>query len=512
MGWKMSAAPKADLRNSRTGIKIMTTTPQTPSSPSDNNKSDFKSRAWQAQAEAWKITGDLWQDSLFVRRAGREYLTQLKKEPNEKYDHRKANSVFISEFRGCIQTMSGVVFRSSPNPLEVEKRLSDLFPDIDMLGNSLHAFCVDAFERYLRDGNGFIHIDAPRFESKEGVQPSAKDRDNDRPFWKFYEAKQIINQHFTDVAGRQTLTQITIQMQCIEPDGDFGEKIVTKNLVLRPGSFIEYTKNTHNEDFVETGSGETGLDFIPIVNLGEFGASPPLITLALLNILHYNKTSDFDDWCHIACVPEKVYRYDTKADAEAAVTPAIASAGMARKIWGPNAEVTFTEVTGKGLEIAKDRYQDVEGQMNRIGVGMFAPTEVAPRSATEVADTAGQRQSKLAKYTRQFENAIEKALYMTGQIINSIVPNSVNLDTQEDSKLRLKIDYDRLTFSVDQMRFYSDLVDSGKMSLQTFLEFLMNTTELPKDFKVADELERIKKQNAILIEPGEEIKSPDDAA
>jgi|GEM_PF-4419688 len=467
----------------------------------EKNRSGFRSSAWQRQSEAWTITDDLFGDALHIRQQGRAYLPQFKKESTDKYEYRRGNSVMVNRFRETIETMSGTVFRSNPSPNDVSPVLTQMFSDVDLQGNSLHAFCIAAFEAYLKGGNCYIHVDAPAFNANGETRPTAADRIDDRPFWKLYEARQAINHQYAVINGRSVLSQITFEVESVEPDGEFGEKPVTKHIVMTRGAIREYVKAGDSDIFGLSKEIKTGLNFIPIVHCSEIGTPPPLIALALLNILHYNKTSDFDDWCHTACVPEKIYQYETKNDADAAKQEAaVASPGMGRLFWGANASVYFVEVKGQGLDIAKKRYEDIEAEMARIGVGMFAPSDASPRSATEVVDSAGRRESKLARYARSFENMIEKLLYMTGEVYNSIIPRTVDLSGQESSRLRLKIDYDRLTFSVDQMRMYADLVDGGKLSLRTFLELLSERTDLTPDFSVEDEMQRIGEENKIVID------------
>jgi hypothetical protein len=180
-----------------------------------------------------------------------------------------------------------------------------------------------------------------------------------------------------------------------------------------------------------------------------------------------------------------------------------ASPGVGLKIWGEHSVVTYVEVSGSGLAMVRQRYQDIEQQMAEIGVGMLAPSDVATiKTAAEVMDTAGQRQSKLASYTRQYENAIERALYVTAQVINAIKgPKTIDLDNAEEkTKMRLQIDYDRLTFSLAQLEFFNNLVDSNKLSLQTFLEWLPQVADMPPGFSVEEELKRIAAVNSIIVE------------
>jgi hypothetical protein len=183
-------------------------------------------------------------------------------------------------------------------------------------------------------------------------------------------------------------------------------------------------------------SGSLATVEIPVVSVTDLLNDPPLLTLLLLNILHYNKTSDFDDWCQKACYPFQVIKFGSENERDAFVKKhkdKTQAPGLAMMLWGEHSDAKFVEVVGTGMEIVKLRYQDIEQQMAKIGIGMFQPTIVAPRSATEVMDTAGQRESKLAMYAREFENAIEKALYIMGEILNAIKgANTVDLSIRRN--------------------------------------------------------------------------------
>lgn len=471
---------------------------------------DYKSAAYQKLAPSWKMTCDLWGSSLDIRNLNEEYLPRFKKEPAEKYAERKANSVFENDFRLTIETMAGMVFRKDPKPEGVAPQIDDLFADIDQCGNSFWSWALDAFEMYLRDGNGYIYIDAPQLKEEiaekmaEGVQPTLADRQGDKPFWVFYKASQVANARYEKRGSREVLAQISLEETTREPDGDFGEKQVTRYRVLRPGSWQLFAQNEKTKAYdVLVDEGVTGLDYIPLIPIDEMDSIPPLLTLALLNVLNYNQTSDYDNICHLVCTPRFVQKYDKKEDAEAAGAMQTASPSVGLRIWGEHASASYVEVEGKGMELARERYQDVKSQMGRIGVGMLAPTDLtAIRTATEIVDTASQRQSKLARFARNFENAVEKALYTTAEIINGILGSStINLDDAEQTaKMKLQIDYDRLTFTMDQIQFFSDLVDGGKLSLETFLKWLRQVMDMPADFDPEQELKKIAAVNTIVTE------------
>mgnify|MGYP003393076883 CR=1 FL=1 len=468
---------------------------------------------------SWKITQDLWGSALDIRGLETEYLPKFKKEPDEKYRERLDNSVFENEFRLAIETMAGTVFRTDPKPDELPEQIDTMFTDIDLCGNSFWSFALNAFEKFLRDGNGFIYIDAPPLseDAKKKVEDGAKltlaDRKGDRPFWVFYEASQLVNYRYEKIGSREIFSQMTFRETTMVPDGDFGEKEVTRYRVLQPGKYTVYGQNETTKEFdvIAEESGTTGLTEIPVIPIADLDTVPPLLTLGLLNLLYYRKTSDFDNICHLVCTPLRVQKYGSKEDAEAAAKIQTASAAAGLKGWGPDFNVFFAEVEGKGMDIARSRYQDVAANMTRIGTGMMAPADTtAIRTATEVIDSAGQRQSKLARLARDFENAIEKALYVTAEVYNAIFgAKTIDLAATEDkTKLKLKIDYDRLTFTMEQVGFFSDLVDSGKLTLLTFLTWLSDAYDMPPGFDPQKEVKDLANANVIETAPPEKDDLP----
>jgi hypothetical protein len=482
----------------------------------DVNSSEFKASTWKKLQPSWKITEDLWGSALDIRGLEGEYLPKFKKEPDEKYRHRLNNSVFSSDFRHAIETMAGMVFRTDPRPTGIGDEIDKLLTDIDMCGNSFWSFNLDNFQLFLRDGNGFILVDAPPLKKEvqakvdAGEKPTLRDRQDDRPYLVYYKASQVINYRHERVGSRDVLVQLTIEETMTVPDGAFGEKTVVQHRILTPGAFKVLQQDDTKKFSIVQDEGTTGMDEIKIVPvIRDMAAAPPLLTLALFNILHYNQTSDYDSICHLVCTPREVRKFDSKEDAEAATKIQTASPGVGMKIWGEHAEVSYVEVSGSGMQLARERYQDVKKEMAAISVSMLAPTDIiGMRTATEVADTAGQRQSKLAKLAREWENAMEKALYFLAEYVNAIRGSKIiDLDDAEEmTKMRLKIDYNRLTFSLDQLHFFSDLVDSGKLSLQTFLEWLPQVADMPQGFDPGEEMRRITSMNTITVdtEPGPE--------
>lgn len=477
------------------------------------NSSSFKSASWQKLSPAWDMVRDLWGSPLDIRNQKTKYLSEFNKEPSKKYQERLNLSVFENEFRNSIEAMSGMVFRSDPQPSDIHPEMELMLRDIDLNGNSFWLWNLEKFQYFLRDGNGHIYIDLPSFEPpKDGSQVTKKDREGHRPWFVFYEASQVISSRQETINGIKQYTQVVLEESVVVSDGEFGEKLVVQHRVLRPGYWEIRQKNDKDEFIKATGpgsSGTTNLDFIPFYSADRLDAEPPFLTLAMLNILYYNKSSDYDDVLKTVCSPKIVEKYNTEADAKAAasLTSRSASSAVGIRIWGENANVFFAEISGSGLAQADKRMNDVEKRMAALGYGMLAPNDMATiRTAAEVLDNAVQRQSRLAGYARKWENLIEKALYGTAVIINGIKGKVIDLSAvEETTRMKMKMDYDRLTFSQEQLSFIKDLVDSGMLSLDTFLHWLPMLVDLPPGFDPELEKKKIAAFGGLIEE---EVETP----
>jgi hypothetical protein len=59
------------------------------------------------------------------------------------------------------------------------------------------------------------------------------------------------------------------------------------------------------------------------------------------------------------------------------------------------------------------------------------------------------------------------------------------------------MNYDRLTFPIEQIQFLSSLVDEGKLSLETFLDMLWMGFDMPQGTTAESELKRITAFNRV---------------
>lgn len=478
------------------------------------DRSSARSSAWNEMSDAWEIMEAVWKGALSLRKEGSKYLLQFPREDNAPYQERKKwRSVFYDQTKRTLNGFAGLVFAENPAPSEAPKPILDLFSDIDLCGNDFNTFLLNAFKMFLRDGNGFFLATAPPLTEEQQLTKEEKggldgaDRVNDRAYGVFFTAAQCINHRYGRINGRDVLTQITIEESSCEAKGEFGEQEVIRHRIFRRGSF-EVRKFASKDDVLadkyETeDQSETGYEDITIVPIAEIGTEPPFLGIALLNILHYNKSSDFDNWCHQANVPQMVFQFDSEEDANKylALVKKVQETSSTKAIigFGQFFKTLFLEVSGSGAEITVNRIKDLEMMMAKLGLEKLAPVnDGAQKTATEVDSDNVHSQSEIAMLTRQFENAVEKFLYFLGVVENDIRPGTVNLSELEKGKLKLNISYEKLSFSLDEMEYVRNAVTDRLLSKETYLELLpAMLTILPDKWTKEIELQRLKDEEPV---------------
>lgn len=477
------------------------------------NRSSYKSQAYLGMVEAWEITRSLWEGALSLRNKGSHYLLQFPREDNNAYQERKKWwSVFYDQFKRTIKGFTGLVFDDNPSPLEAPQPLMDLFSDIDCCGNDFYTFLLTSFEKFLRDGNGFFLATSPALTDTQKEILKVKgsldmaDRLDDRPYGIFFTAAQCINHFYENVDGREVLSQITIEEKTYERNGVFGEKEVIRHRIYRRGS-LEVRKFESMEDLNDDiYSIETQVEFayrdIMLVPITEIGSEPPFLSIALLNILHYNKTSDFDNWCHKANVPTPIFQMDSEDDAKKFNESFTKSPNTAITGWGQHFKAFFLEVAGTSADVTMNRIKEVEEQISKLGLEKLAPVKDNTRkTATEINSDNIQSHSELVMLVRQFENAVEKFMYFLGVLLNDIKPNTVDLENVAVGKIKLNINYKKLTFPLADLDRIRSLVTDRILSIETLIEMLPQLLEtLPEDWTKEIELARLEKEKPIVIE------------
>ncbi|MBL8186575.1 MAG: DUF4055 domain-containing protein [Acidobacteria bacterium] len=473
-----------------------------------HNQPDFVCNARQKMARQWTIVRDVADGTLRLREVGAQYLPAEKAEKSEAYAIRLSRAILFNALDRTLHSLVGMVFRKPPTlnsdvPDVMRGRaasddvagMEGLLEDADLAGNHWTVVAKELFTDAMRDGHAFLMVDAPPYPKRDDGQPATLqdlERERWRPYLVRYRADQAINWR-TDSKGR--LLQITFEEKTWEADGEFGEQEVCRYRVLRPGSWQVWRKIKDPKGETETlvldtlpngqpARGITPLTEIPVAvvysrRTGPLTSRPPLLDLALVNIAHWQKYSDYSIGLHltIPILGLKGGNADQKVQA-------IGHYVVFRI--PPDGDLKYVEPTGAGLEPQRTDLIDLEDKMAVLGAAMLSKRTPTPKTATEELLSHVKEESDLATAARSLQDCLELALSFFAKYLRLSSGGSVTLGATVEE----------LTLSPEKVRAFGELVTLRVVSKQTVREILGQANELPDDFDEQRELQRLDREAA----------------
>jgi uncharacterized protein DUF4055 len=472
----------------------------------ENNKPNFTNSAYKAMARGWGIMSDVLAGTLHLRE-GDSKSAYLPPEPAEKsahYGYRRDRAIFFNATDRTLNGLVGMVFRNDPKLSETvpeairgrkaagdQSAVEGHWENIDNAGAHGAVFCKEVFTSALRDGHAAILVDMPPpVQRVDGLKPTKTDEveAGHRPYWVSYKADQIINWR-TKVVNGQTKVDLIVFKECSqEPDGEYGEKEVVRYRVLRPGSWELYREIKGQNNEIEAvldpdnPGGPTSLSEIPVAIVygrkeGILKSRPPLLDLALINIAHYQKYSDFSIYLHVSSRPILWFRNrDTNKQIE------VISAYSAVDV-GENGQVDFAETTGAALAAASQDIKDIEERMSILGLSLLVRRTGAQTTATEERNDQIEESSDLETAARSMRDAVELALKFHAQYLDNGATTGGNVE--------LGASLDELTLTPEELNAYSNMVAAHQLSLETLWSQMAKAGKLPSDFDPKKEREAV---------------------
>ncbi len=458
----------------------------------DKNSPGYHNAAHREMEPSWDLMADVCAGTLRLRQKGPTYLPLEPAEDTHDYALRKNRALFFNATERTLQALTGMVLRKEPRLADDNPpALLDLWENIDNAGTHAAVFAKEAFASALKYGHGLIYVDMP-----PPLPPGATLADeralNRRPYWVFYEADQIVNWRVETIRGQQALTLLVLEEESIEPDGDYGEKKVERYRVLRPGSWQLYreTESGGKKEYLLEAEGPTSLPYIPATVIyarrtGFLTSKPPLLDLALVNLTHYQKYSDYSIYLHVSSRPVLWFRGRNTAKQIEPIGPYTYF-----DVDQENGHVAFAETTGAALAAARTDLEDLKAQMAMLGLSLLAGPSPAPTTATEQLISKVQSDSDLATAARSLKDALELALYYTSAYLGLEQSGSVELEALSEG----------LFLSAQDVQTYSAMVASRQMSLETMWAVLERAGRLPEGFDPEQEKMRIGEEAANIGE------------
>lgn len=438
---------------------------------------------------------DVLGGTLAVRKKGETYLPRFEKEEERDYTQRKSGAVLFNAFRRTVKGLVGMIHRapitlSDSLPAEIRADLEN----VDLAGRHLDVFARDMAEDGWVDGHAAILVDFQAIAP--GQAPTLADERalGVRPYWVLIRKGQILRVRTTTIGGHLVLTRFAYHECVTEDDGEYGEKEVERvrdyRLVAGPEGgaprveYIVHTKRKNEkreEQWEAAPPAHMTIDEIPVAThytarTGFMASEPPLLDLALENILHYQVRSDRQNVLHVASVPIPVFKglREQEGETKVGVNAAI--------LLNSDGDAFYLEPEGKALEHSATELKDIEQRMAFLGLSMLMSDSRSAETATSKEIDKSESDSALLAAVRDEEDAIEAAIALHAKWRGLELKKS-----GEERWASVNRDFVRHPLDPQMAQVLLSAVDSGKLSIDTLWDLFVRGDLLPTSFDPAKE-------------------------
>lgn len=405
----------------------------------------YVNAATTRQSAALQVVRDLAGGTARLRQCRGTYLPMEPGEHIKAYDVRLARSLLFNTFVKVREGLIGMALKKNPdlNPPDedpVPTTIQNHWEDIDLAGNHGDIFIKELFRDVIGEGHAHILVDMQP-PLPFGATRADEIASGRRPYWVKYKKDEAINWKSDRIDGETVLTQITLRECATKPDGQYGEKEITRYRVLTlpliagatPGrgaiygpmqwEVFEEQEVDGKKVEIRVAGDTTDLKRIPVVTvysrrLGFMESEPPLLDLAYLNIGHWQQWSDLNA-IQRALVPILHIKGEVMGGNLTDGPITTDGAQQAQKITpGPgttvitdkDGDVKYVGADPSATDAMREALIDLEQRMSAVGLSVISPkpeqASAAPTATEKVLDQ-GERMSELASWLRNLKDGIE---------------------------------------------------------------------------------------------------------
>lgn len=458
---------------------------------SDQNSPAYTRPAYHEMSPEWVMVDDLLGGTPAMRAASDSYLVKNPSENAEEYKARLDRSELFNGLRRALNALTGQVFRAPVAfAKDTDSRLVSTMSNIDGAGRTLHSFARNLFYKALGYGHMGVLVDFPRVDGAGGLTLAAERNRGLRPYWIAYHPRNILNWRTQLIDSQEVTTLLTLREQTSSDDGQFAAGLDWAYNVYRldveKGGEVTYQRWEKDSEgkLVETDkpaiiTNQTRIPFVPLYvgeQFDEFYSQTPMLDLLFSNVAHWNVQSDHRHSLHMASVPIPVF------------------AGMSDKQkkfeLGPNlgihipkgGKAYFMEHKGEALSSTRQELRDLEARMLMHAMGMLEKTTNQAETAEARRLDRDEQDSVLSDAARALKNCLQRCgeFHMNYYSVADV-----------DVVVEVNTDFEESEMTIDEMNFYSTMVERGQLSKERMWTVMQAGGRLGEDFNPIEEARRL---------------------
>lgn len=446
-------------------------------------------KEYEEYYDTWQTCRDAATGQRAVHAGGEKYLPKLSGQNDLDYKAYLKRALYFNATGRTVEGMVGLCFRKQPTT-DLPPALEAYVSDINLSGESLEGFSRNLVEAIIKTGRAGILVDYPPQPELESALTVEQARVmGQRPYISSYSAESIRNWRLGRVGNVHKLINLSLSESYENEDGETKTQI--RELSLEP----KYVQRVWRE--VKTGkdaewaiysehtptiNGQS-LEEIPFFFVAPKEAdsrvqSPPIESLAYVNIAHYRNSADLENGAHVAGQPTPWVNGIT--DPENFPTLHLGSNTFLKLPL--DAEAGFLQCGSEGFSTLEKAMDRKEEQMAALGARMLAGEKKQAETAEALEIKRGGESSVLASLVGSVEMTISAALKFMALWVGAN-PEEVRFELNKDF-LPYPMDAQMLTAWVSAWQ-------SGGFSYETFIGGLQRGELIPETVTAEDEAERI---------------------
>lgn len=450
----------------------------------------FESDAYLQMSVSWLPIDCCVGGTAFFRANAELFLSQEPAELEDAWQRRVSRATFspftvrIAEQAAGLVLRKPLVLESKEQDGDVDPYWEEFFDNVDGRGTSLPAFARRLLISSLLYGHAGCVVDYPSREAAPSLQ--AERLAGMRPYLQQVDAKQIIGWRFEEGNPLSPVQQVRINEYVSVPFGEFGDKTIRQVRVLEPGKYRVYRRESDRDVNTPGGSqgwyvheeGNISLNVVPLAltysqKISDFVSTPPLLSIANLNISHAQRSADLAHSLHVAAMPIMVMKgFDDAPD------PAGLSVNNAILL-PPEGDAFMVEPASQSFEAQQNFISQLEEQMNSLGISTLFAQKMSAETAESKKLSRTDSDSLLVVVSRDLESMLQNAFEMAAAYVGKEAP-----------QVRLDRDFDLQQLDGAQVGQYLQLFTNNVITHETLLNALKRGEVLP-DINVAEEAELV---------------------
>ena len=409
---------------------------------------------------------DFAEGSDAVKAKGEIYLPKLGGQSNEDYEAYKARTYLLPGVSPATKAAKGALTRKEP-ALNVSGA-PYLEGGISGAGGDINSFIFDMAEELLHAGGvGYLveYTDNPvvKTYTRENIVNTSNDY-------------IVLSQSYTEQDKNDKYMQVS-KTEYLELTFDENGNYI-QNIWRNKGGDSAYEID---ETLFPSNRGEP-LKEIPFVyggNGGVMDSDPMFLHLANINWMHYMRSAGEGHGLHWCSLPTGFVFGDLR-DEDGNKKGITVGPGRFNHIDDTEARVQFLEFTGAGMGFVATNLDKLKGDMAAIGASMLADESGGVKAAETARIDASSKTATLSVMANIIDATMADILLIMSEWGGFTLPT-----------FKANRDFIDLKLDPQSLLAYLQVVNAGRMSLDSFLNLLFKGELLPKGVTAKDEAGRL---------------------